>query len=273
MSAWPPLRVFLTIASVCSASIIAVPFVLESADAADLPAPVSGAPSEAPEAFPPVYVRAGALGAVAQSWSRLYAQPLAEVAFPGVGLVPIGGAGPQFPLAGSNARYSDVFTATIELGYFFTPNWSVELGVGLPLWQTVKITGFTPGAPAAGTTLFDALPATTPVTAVYHFTQFGAFQPYLGAGLAPIFVLATRDAFNTHVSVDPTVGAALQAGFDYMIGPHWGVFFDVKKLFAQFDVKSTGINLGFPVDVIPVGASSGTTAQPWLFATGVTYRF
>jgi outer membrane protein len=86
-------------------------------------------------------------------------------------------------------------------------------------------------------------------------------------------VLATRDSFNTDVSVDPTVGAALQAGFDYMLNSNWGVFFDVKKLFAHFDVKSTGINLGFPVGVIPASASSGTTAQPWLFATGVTYRF
>jgi outer membrane protein len=271
---WPLLHDFLrTIVSVCSASSIALPLLLNFAEAADLPTPVPGAPAEGPEAFPHWFVRFGALGLVAQSWSRLYAQPLAEVAVPGVGLVPIGGVGPQLLLPGSNAKYSDIFSAAIELGYFVTPNWSVEMEVGFPLWQTVEITGFSPGAPPAGTTLFHALPATVPLTAVYHFTQFGAFQPYVGAGIAPIFVLAVRDSFNTDVSVDPTVGAALQTGFDYMINPRWGVFFDVKKLFAHFDVKSTGINVGLPVGVIPVSASSATTAQPWLFSAGVTYRF
>jgi outer membrane protein len=274
MRAWPLPRGFLrTIASACSASMIAVPLVLHFADAADLQAPASGAPAEAPQAFQRLYVRFGALGVVAQSWSRLYAQPLTEIALPGVGLAPIGGAGPQLLLPGSNAKYSNLLSAAVELGYFITPNWSVEIGVGLPLWETVKITGFSPGAPAAGTILFHALPGAAPLTAVYHFTQFGAFQPYLGAGIAPVVVLATRDSFNTDVSVDPTVGAALQAGFDYMINSNWGVFFDAKKLFAHFDAKATGINLGPPVGVIPVGASAGTTVQPWFFTTGVTYRF
>jgi outer membrane protein W len=175
---WPLRHQFLrTTASVCSASSIALPVLLNFADAADLPAPAPGAPAEPPAAFPHLYVRLGALGVVAQSWSRLYAQPLAEVAVPGVGLVRIGGVGPQLLLPGSNATYSDIFSAVVELGYFVTPNWSVEMGVGLPLWETVKITGFSPGAPAAGTTLFHALPGTVPLTAVYHFTQFGALQP------------------------------------------------------------------------------------------------
>jgi outer membrane protein len=273
MRAWRLPEFLRTLAFVCSASSVALPLVLNFADAADLPAPASAPPAGPPEAFQHFYVRVGALGVVAQSWSRLYAQPLNEVALPGIGLVPIGGVGPQLLLPGSNAKYSDIFTVAAELGYFVTPNWSVEVGSGLPLWETIKITGSSPGAPAAGTILFHALPGTVPITAVYHLTQFGALQPYVGAGIAPIFVLGTRDSFNTNVTVDPTVAAAVQAGFDYMITPSWGVFVDVKKLFAHFDVKTTGINLGVPLGVIPVGTSSGTTAQPWLFAAGVTYRF
>ena len=42
------------------------------------------------------------------------------------------------------------------------------------------------------------MPAFFPVTLLYHFNQFGAFQPYLGAGFAPVFSFQ-RDDFNTGV--------------------------------------------------------------------------
>ena len=126
---------------------------------------------------------------------------------------------------------------------------------------------------AAGTLLFEALPATAPITAVYHFRQLGPLEPYLGVGVAPVFALSTRDEFNTGISVEPTAGLVLQGGFDYMLNPHWGLFFDAKKIFAQFDVRTRGINVGPPIGVIPAAASSRTTAEPWLLSSGVTYRF
>ena len=51
-----------------------------------------------------------------------------------------------------------------------------------------------------GTLLSKFMPAFFPVTLLYHFNQFGALQPYLGAGFAPVFSLAQRDDFNTGVS-------------------------------------------------------------------------
>ena len=244
---------------------------LHGVRAADIASPAP--PASPPEAASRWFLRLGAVGVINQSSSNLYAQPLTGVTVPGVGFVPVGGAGPQLHLTGSNADYSNLFTIVGTLGYFVTPTLSIEAATGVPTWEKVRITGFTPGAPAAGTLLFEALPATVPVTAVYHFRQLGALEPYLGLGVAPVFTLSTRDEFNTGISVEPTAGLVLQGGFDYMFNSHWGLFFDAKKIFAQFDVKTRGIDLGPPIGVIPAAASSRTTAEPWLLSSGVTYRF
>ena len=53
--------------------------------------------------------------------------------------------------------------------------------------------------------------------ALYHFTQSGAFQPYLGGGLAAVFSFAKSDAFDTGVDVHPTAGLILQGGADVTI--------------------------------------------------------
>jgi len=230
-------------------------------------------PASLPEGAPGWFVKLGAVGVINQSSSNLYAQPLASAVVPGLGVVPIGGFGPELHLTGSNASYSNLFTIVGILGYFVTPTVSIEAATGVPTWEKVRITGFTPGAPAAGTLLFEALPVTAPITAVYHFRQLGALQPYLGVGVAPVFTLSTRSEFSTGVSVDPTAGLVLQGGFDYMFNPHWGLFFDAKKIFAQFDVTTREINLGPPIGGIPAAASSRTTAEPWLLSSGVTYRF
>jgi outer membrane protein len=241
--------------------------------AADLPNPSAAPSSPVPEAAPHWYVRLGALGALNQSWSSLFAQPITEVAVPGIGLVPVGGFGPQLSLVGRGATYSSVFTASFQAGYFFTPNWSLEVSSGVPLWLTIKITGFSATQPFSGTVLSRLLPGVVPITAVYHFTQFGAIQPYLGGGIVPSFELAVQDGFNTGGWFEPTVGFAAQAGSDYMFNRNWGVFLDVKKLFIWPTGKSTGFDLGPPIGTILGAATIKTTIQPWLFSTGATYRF
>jgi outer membrane protein len=242
--------------------------------AADLPPnPPPTPPSPVPEVGPRWYVRLGALGALDQSWSSLFAQQVAAVAIPGIGLVPVSGFGPQVSLVGRGATYSSVFTATFQAGYFFTPNWSLEVSGGVPLWLTVKLTGFSATPPYSGTVLGKLLPGAAPITAVYHFTQLGAFQPYVGGGIVPSFQFAVRDGFNTGGYFWPTVGLAAQAGADYMLNRNWGVFLDVKKLFIWSTGTSSGFDFGPPIGTIPGQATIKTTFQPWLFATGVTYRF
>ena len=241
--------------------------------AADLSSQPAAPPGSVPEAAPRWYVKLGALGALNQSWSGLFAQPVAEVAVPGIGLVPVGGFGPQLSLVGRGATYSSIFSASFQAGYFFTPNWSLEVSTAVPLWLTIKITGFPATPPSSGAVLGRLLPGVVPITAVYHFTQFGAIQPYLGGGIVPSFALAVQDGFNTGASFAPTVGFVAQAGADYMFNRNWGVFIDVKKLFIWSTGKSTGFDLGQPIGTIPAAATIKTTLQPWLFSTGVSYRF
>lgn len=243
--------------------------IVHAADPANPPV----APSPSPDTAPRWYVKLGALGALNQSWSSLFAQSVAETAVPGIGLVPVAGFGPQLSLVGRGATYSSIVSASFAGGYFFTPNWSLEVSSGVPIWLTIKITGFPAAPPSSGTVLGKLLPAVVPITAVYHFTQFGAVQPYLGAGIVPTFELAVQDGFNTGGSFAPTAGLVAQAGADYMFNQNWGLFLDVKKLFIWTSGKSTGFDLGPPIGTIPGAASINTTFQTWLFSTGVTYRF
>ena len=124
-----------------------------------------------------------------------------------------------------------------------------------------------PGTPPSGTILAKVSPSAVPITLNYHFMNFGAFQPYVGAGIAPLFSARTGDYFVTGVSVQPTIGAVLVAGADVMIDRHWGVNLNVKKIFAT--VSSTGSG----TVVAPVGVNQKTQFQPWILSTGVTYRF
>ena len=57
---------------------------------------------------------------------------------------------------------------------------------------------------------------------------------------------------------------ALQAGFDYMLDQHWGVNFDVKKLFLKADFDAT---------VNGSAVSGKAKLDPWLIGAGITYRF
>ena len=179
-------------------------------------------PASLPEGAPGWFVKLGAVGVINQSSS----EPLC--AAPGQRRRPRPGGRAHRRLRartafdGQQRQLSNLFTIVGILGYFVTPTVSIEAATGVPTWEKVRITGFTPGAPAAGTLLFEALPATAPITAVYHFRQLGALQPYLGVGVAPVFTLSTRSEFSTGISVDPTAGLVLQGGFDYMFNPDWG---------------------------------------------------
>ncbi|MGY3695540.1 hypothetical protein ACVIGA_005620 [Bradyrhizobium sp. USDA 3240] len=84
------------------------------------------------------------------------------------------------------------------------------------------------------------------LTLQYHFTDFGPLKPYIGAGInytaffnqsaanTPLAGLAVAD-----VRISNQFGAAVQFGFDYMLDRHWGLNFDVKKLWLRPDYSAT----------------------------------
>ena len=110
------------------------------------------------------------------------------------------------------------------------------------------------------------------MTLQYHFTDFGAFKPYVGAGVnyTVFFGQTAGNTANgagvivTNSHLQNTFAPALQIGFDYMIDNHWGFNVDVKKLWLRPSWDGTS----------NVGALTGkVNLDPWLIGAGVTYKY
>lgn len=240
--------------------------------AGDLTSPQAAPAPDAPNPFTGWYVRLGAMGVLDRSSSNIYEQSIAGTIVPGIGTVPVG-VGPEFQIPGLGASYSNFAGVSFQGGYSFTPNWSLEVASDVPLWATVTINGSSPTGPPSGTVLSKLLPASVPITGVYHFTQFGRFQPYLGAGIAPTFALAVRDGYNVGATYQPALGVVVQGGFDYMLNNHWGLFVDAKQGFAGTTGTSTGVNTAPSLGPIPILGTIKTNARPVSFSAGLTYHF
>jgi outer membrane protein len=214
------------------------------AGAADIPAkgPVYKAPAFEP--WNPWMVRVRALGVVTRN----------------------SGSVDQVP--GSGLSTSDSLVPELDISYFFTKNIAAELILGVTRHQVT-------GTGVAATNGLDVgkawlLPPT--LTLQYHFTDFGAFKPYVGAGVnyTMFFSQSAGNTANgagvivTRSNLHNTWSPALQIGFDYMIDKHWGFNVDVKKLWLRpnWDGDSN------------VGALTGkVNLDPWLIGAGVTYKF
>ncbi|GLS40653.1 outer membrane protein [Mesorhizobium tianshanense] len=160
---------------------------------------------------------------------------------------------------GSGLSYSNTVTPELDITYFFTDNIAAELILGTT-YANIDGQGTIGGLGNIGKVWL--LPPT--LTLQYHFTDFGAFKPYVGAGVN-YTIFYNQDAGSADaLRVKNTFGTALQVGFDYMVDQHWGVNFDVKKLFLKpdFDVTVDGAKL-----------TGKAALDPWLIGAGVTYRF
>ncbi len=157
--------------------------------------------------------------------------------------------------AAADAKISNSVVPEVDISYYFTKNIAAELVLGVTPHTVTGTSGSIAGARVGKTTL---LPPT--LTMQYHFTDFGALQPYVGAGVNYTFFLDTKDGAATNLKIKSAPGAALQVGFDYMLDANWGVNVDVKKLWLRPDVTATGLTGNLRID-------------PWLIGTGATYRF
>ncbi|WP_027552296.1 OmpW family protein [Bradyrhizobium sp. Cp5.3] len=225
-----------------------------SAEAADLPVYKKAPPPV--EAVNPWMIRLRALGVLPDA---------------GGSSVNVAGV-PSLSSPNSGLSISDQVVPELDISYFFTNNIAAELILGVTR-HSITGTGSLASLPIGKTTL---LPPT--LTLQYHFDNFGAFKPYVGAGVnytvffnnsaanvpaaiaGPPAIVAT----TTGLHVSNQWGAAVQFGFDYMLDRHWGLNVDVKKLWLRPDYTAT-------VSGLPV---SGTAhIDPWLVGGGVTYKF
>jgi len=145
------------------------------------------------------------------------------------------------------------WTVELDFTYFFNPNVAVEL-IAATAKHQVNLNGQEIGK-------VGVLPPT--LTLQYHFTQFGAFKPYVGAGINYTYFYDRDLANNTLELGRSSWGAALQTGVDYMLDRHWSLNLDVKYIWMNTDinVQASGAKAG-EVDI-----------NPWVFGVGVRYRF
>ncbi len=142
----------------------------------------------------------------------------------------------------------------VDFTYFYTKNLAVELILTVPQRHTLYSNGGAIGS-------FKHLPPT--LTAQYHFTDWGNFKPYVGAGVNYTRLSNVNFAPAVAAALNPSVdknsfGLALQVGVDIPLSNNLYLNLDVKKVQIRTDVASFGKNVGtFKVDPVLVGIGLG----------------
>jgi outer membrane protein len=168
------------------------------------------------------------------------------------------------------ADVSDAWTPATTITYFLTPNLAAELLCCVAQHDVIP-----KGAVAAALGPQDIgrmwiFPPT--VTLQYHFTNFGAFKPYVGVGATYIHFFDERSrggalaAGLTRLKVDDAFGFALQAGLDLSLGGGWYLNADVKKVFLETDA-TWRTAAGVPI------VRADVELDPWIVSAGIGYRF
>jgi outer membrane protein W len=206
-----------------------------------------------------------------------------------------GGPGTQF--FGSNTKISSAVIPTIDVAYYLTRNWAIE---AICCVTPHHVTGVGPlqGASVIKTWVFPPS-----LMLQYHFTNFGAFQPYLGVGVNYTAYWGTRpgnqtvsfQALNpniaaygggalnpftawataTSASITPSWGVVGQAGADYMFNDRWGVNVDVKYIMMEPNAHVWAVANTTPANVGPVSVPLNLAVKinPLVVSGGLTYRF
>lgn len=160
---------------------------------------------------------------------------------------------------GGSADISDEYVPTLQVEYFVTDKLSVELLCCVARHE-VEAVGTALGTVDLGK--ISHFPPT--LTVKYHFSDLGAFEPYVGAGVNyTTFFDEELPAGGpvTSIDYDDSFGGALQAGFDYRLDDHWSLNVDVRKVWISTDVKlmagTTALNADVDINPVIVTVGSG----------------
>lgn len=158
---------------------------------------------------------------------------------------------------GGTVDISSEYVPSLQVEYFFTDNISVEL---LCCIATHDVRAINTSLGTVNLGEVSHFPPT--VTAKYRWTDFGAFQPYVGAGVN--YTTFYDDELPaggpvTAIEYDDSFGGALQAGFDYKLDDHWAINVDVRKIWINTDVTLTaGATINADVDINPLVVTVAT---------------
>ncbi|MBI3439145.1 MAG: OmpW family protein [Proteobacteria bacterium] len=153
------------------------------------------------------------------------------------------------------ASIGNATVPTAQIEYFFNDNISAEL---LCCVATHNVSAAHGAVNLGHVTHF---PPT--VTLKYHWTNFGALQPYVGAGVNYTNFINSDPPAGLRVHYSSSWGPALQAGADYKLNDHWSVGLDVRRIWISTDVRIRGA----------VNADDSVDINPWVVSATVGYRF
>ena len=147
-------------------------------------------------------------------------------------------------LPSGNLQVEDDTSFTFNVSYFFTDALALELQLATPFEHDVDLDG------AGRVATIDHLPPT--VSVQYHF-QYGAFKPYVGAGVNYTIIYnenTTGALAGTKLELDDSFGLAAQVGMDYAIGNGWYLNGELRYVDLDSDASVNGGDIG-TVEVDP----------------------
>jgi outer membrane protein len=164
---------------------------------------------------------------------------------------------------GASATLSDANTLLAEIGYRFTPAWSLGLTLGVPPITDVDGSG----AAAPFGRLGDVRYGPIALTGQYQFNAGGTVRPYVGAGTVYFMVVDESDGAIAGLEAKSRFGSLLHVGADIALTPTLGAYIDVKKLFVKTRATGTLPALGGA----PVEAR--VRLDPVVFSAGLSFDF
>jgi outer membrane protein W len=247
-----------------------------AAHAADLPALKAPPPPPAfVDSYQPFQIRLRASAVVPDSGgATVYDRNGGVLNLASIGLS--AGAGSVVP--GANTSISYAVIPELDVSYYLTKNIAIE-AICCISRHHVQGTGTLFGASLARTWVFPPS-----LILQYHFTNFGAFQPYIGVGVN--YTAYFSDAGNnrwwipaangpvaatfTSLSITPSWGVVGQIGFDYMLTENFGVNVDLKRILMEPNAHGQ-INVIGTAIYVPIDAK--VNIDPWIASVGLTFRF
>ena len=162
----------------------------------------------------------------------------------------------------ASAHVSSNETVTLDVGYDITRDISMQVMAGVP--AKPKLTG--DGTVAQLGELGAVLYGPGVLSGLYRVRRWGAFQPYVGPGVAYATIFKDYDGSVSDLHVTNNFGAVVQAGAEYKLGERWSIFGDFKELWLA--VNAHGLTAG---GTVPVTAHA--PLNPSLISAGIKFHF
>lgn len=141
---------------------------------------------------------------------------------------------------------------SINVAYFFTPNWAVDVLGALPFEHDIALNG-----QQAGSTKH--LPPT--VTMQYHLRPGQRVQPFVGAGLNYTFFMEESLDNGARLDLEDSFGLAAQLGVDFVLNPNWRLGLDMRYIDIDTDASVNGQGVG------------EVNIDPTVYSLNLGYRF